>query len=590
MLGAHEIEVMGGSALEKHGFVLQICVSKGHAIELQCGALIPSRGPESKQTELHYKDRLFRIRDGKKNVVDDSSGRIHQLTGGLKIRIRVGQRSIEVWRGTTRSCKAVLKRKPGGSLWIQAEGIESLSIQGRIDRDWLTSLREDWLDARWRLYLRDWKAAEELPSWLLVQEDPARARHLDIPDRLTTEQKLAMAPLHRIWQARRWSALSRKLFYLDKKTLPPDTILYLQAIADHGLDRKAEASRGFEALLSKRPSFDQARIRLAAIYRRSHRSDRALALWAVAIEASPESSRPRAELARHYLLSGQRGRAKNVLADAVHAGIQSSLLRSMADTCVLMELGPTWKNRSEHRSSHFLVISDLSTAECRRATRILESAREDFLRRFPNLEVERKAPYVAYLFSNQKSFATYVSRIFSRPDIHTAGLYSSILDQLLAWKSPQKGELERTLRHEAIHQLMAGKLRTAPPWLQEGLALSYEQMDRSGREARPDKRQESLVSLLGSKLSDLPTLSTLFSLTDEAFLEEGPRNYAWSAIFVLFLHQERARSGTLNGIVAHHVRQVDPDKARAAMVDTLDLVELESRFKLFLEELLPRSK
>ena len=591
IMGTHEFLIRGGADLEKHGFWMQVCVFDGQAFELEFGALIATREADGKQTWLTYTDRLYRVHGGDRKLADESGGRVQQLASGLQVRIRIGQRHLEVWRGTKKTARILLERKPRGGLWIRADDIRSLEIRGKIDRHWLEARREDWLDARWRIHLRDWKAEKEVPGWLLEDDVPETRRRLELPDRLGEEQKAAFAPLLRVWQARRWSALSRKLFYIDEKRLPPDTLLYVQALADQGLDRRDVAIRGFRQLLDRRPGFDPARSRLAEIYRRAHQGDRALALWREAMESSPRSSRPHAELARLQLLMGRRDLARRTLAAAAEAGLRSPRLQALEDTCVLIETGPLWKSPSEHRSRHYRVRSDLGEASCRKAARILESAREDFLARFPKLVTERETPYEVCLFSSQKGFATYVSRIFSRPDIHTAGLFSPILGQLLVWKPLHDDELERTLRHEAVHQLMDGKLRTAPPWLHEGLALCYEQVDRSGPKAMPDPDRKRLLSLLAPGLEDLPTLSTLFSFTDEPFLDEAARNYAWSASFVLFLlHEERSRNGILDRILEQHVAQPDPDKARAKYADELDLVELESRFRTFLERLLHESR
>jgi len=581
MIGPHELRITGDAELEERGLGLRVCITATEpaagAYELQLGALIPSRAATGTKTGLRHADRLYWVQTDAKHKLDEAKGWQKAALGRMEARIRIGPRKVEVWRGSAPTCSAKMKSKPGGGFWIRARGLLSVAVSGRIDKNWLRGLREDWLDARRQLYLRMWKPENHVPAWLLRPDSEVAGRELLLPDRLDEAQARIYAPLYCVWQARRWSALSRKLFYLEDDALPADTRAWLQALADLGRERRKPAIAALEGLLDRRPEFLEARRQLADIHQRAHQPDRALALWSHAVATYPQIPRPRAELARLHLLAGDLSQARKALQDAHRAGLDSPRLRSIEETCTLIELGPSWKTRTEQRSTHYVVQSDLGERDCRRAIKVLESAREDFLRRFPRLEIQKTPPCRVYIFSSQRAFATYVARIFSRPEIHTAGIYSPILGQLLLWNTRDAGELERTLRHEAVHQLMDGRLRHAPPWLHEGLALVFEE------------KGARLFRGKGRKVEDLPPLSTLMAMSMGEFEEDARRNYAWSAAYARFLLDPK-ESALLDQIIGAYLKDPDPDRVAESLFDQLDFVEMEDRFSHFMQKRLPPPK
>jgi hypothetical protein len=102
-----------------------------------------------------------------------------------------------------------------------------------------------------------------------------------------------------------------------------------------------------------------------------------------------------------------------------------------------------------------------------------------------------------------------------------------------------------TFRHELIHRLMLQRLRTAPPWLHEGLAeyLSMLRVEKgiatlglvTARQRRLTTSRFDKAGLPGLLLPDeLPALSDLFGYSEEK-LESDEKYYiaAWAAVHYL---------------------------------------------------------
>jgi hypothetical protein len=243
------------------------------------------------------------------------------------------------------------------------------------------------------------------------------------------------------------------------------------------------------------------------------------------------------------LLSGRRDEATGVLRGAAQSGIRSSGLQSMERLLVRARRGPAWSHTYEYGSRHYVVRSDLSRELCLLAAQELDGAHRMFETRLGRIETPIGERLPVYLFSGQGTYLLYTRDLGGGLPVHTAGMYSPILGQLLIWNLPQREEMLRTVRHEGFHQFLDRRAGGAPIWLNEGMAeyLSHSRFER-GRWAHGARVEDHLAVLRRPAFQWTP-LEDLLRLEPETFYEEGERYYAESWHWVHFLENSGIQNG-----------------------------------------------
>jgi hypothetical protein len=122
--------------------------------------------------------------------------------------------------------------------------------------------------------------------------------------------------------------------------------------------------------------------------------------------------------------------------------------------------------------------------------------------------------------------------------MHTAGLYSPVLEQLLIWNLPDRADMLRTIRHEGFHQFLDRIVDDAPVWFDEGMAEYYEcaQRDAGGRLQGGQLRDEHLLVLRDTQVKLVP-LQKFVAIGDQQFYADPGPNYAQAWAFIHFLRQ-----------------------------------------------------
>jgi hypothetical protein len=301
------------------------------------------------------------------------------------------------------------------------------------------------------------------------------------------------------------------------------------------------------------------------------RHDLARADFATALELEPSASSLRAFVA----LALRAGDAAGATAATAAAHERGVVAKDVDDILRMVAFGPEWARRYSYASANYDVVSEIDQESSRRAAEVLEEARRFFAADLGKLDRQRPQRSTVYLFVGESGYQAYCKRIFGGTAPHTAGLYSPIVKQLLIWNLPDREEMWRTVRHEALHQYLDEVAGAVVLWLNEGLAENYELCESATRTAwrlgKAAMQRAHLGVLTAKGLTPLPAFLTM---SPAQFYSDPAHNYAQSwALVRLLLHGE-PRHRALFQRLCDGLRTEPATAVARAFVD-VDLAQLE---------------
>lgn len=237
-----------------------------------------------------------------------------------------------------------------------------------------------------------------------------------------------------------WSGVLDKLAELEGQEPGHLDAEVLRVEALLALERRAEATRAARTLLEAHP-------------------DEALA-YETAIPV--------------LLVAGRAQDGKDILDLAIGRGVDSDKLRELNRSLVKALKGPVFSRRFEHRSEHYLVVSDIDSKVCRQTAAILEQGYEVFSKELVAPPEVEEAPFAVFVFAGQDGYLDFANEVFGGRPRGSLGLFTPMLKQLLIWNAPTRETMDQTIRHEGFHQYLDRVLPNAPIWLNEGLAVYNE--------------------------------------------------------------------------------------------------------------------
>jgi hypothetical protein len=201
-----------------------------------------------------------------------------------------------------------------------------------------------------------------------------------------------------------------------------------------------------------------------------------------------------------------------------------------------------------------------------------------------------------FLFSGESGYLKYCNKIKSKPMIHTAGLYSPMLRQLLIWNLPDTEAMLRTVRHEGFHQYLDCLMDNPPIWFNEGLAEYYEIADYVYRGLRCRGGQVSTGHLLAlhpldqviglSRQLNITPLDRFLFITPEAFYKNPKVHYAQSWAFIHFLRHSTDQNKQLFWTLFDALQKNIPTRQALNQVfQGRDLGKLQEAFKTHIKDL-----
>lgn len=165
---------------------------------------------------------------------------------------------------------------------------------------------------------------------------------------------------------------------------------------------------------------------------------------------------------------------------------------------------PEWV---EGHSAHFHVVSSAKPKKVERVTQHLEEFRQLLAAIFPSLKLDPPMPARVMLFKDDKDFHPYTPLTPQGKSKKAAGFFQRGQERMYLAVNLGSREPRETAFHEYLHLVMELNFDHAPLWLNEGLALFYENAEIDGTKFKLGSPQVNYWRvLLENKLIPLDVL------------------------------------------------------------------------------------
>lgn len=463
------------------------------------------------------------------------------------LKVRVGRTSISAFCDGKQIMSA---RKSslhyGGVGFAGIDHFEEVIVEGQAQTSWMQGMIDAAVQKRWAEFDESYDVDDDLPDWLAMEPDEWWIRFPAgvYPGERREDQDRLLGFVLEVWNGSREvdrDALRQEL--RDAPNLTPAFRAYASSIL---LGPLGDLDRALEECVRARslaPDFLPAVRYYYLLLERVHGIAAAEESLEGRIDGHPEESWTYARLARLKLWRGDRAGARAVIEAALANSVYTTTLDEVNASLDKGRRGPTWPETHEHRTDHYLVVSDLDRATCIEAAESLESAAQQFATILgPPSRSDHHFP--VYLFSGEAGYRRYVRDVVLDDQIRSLGMYIPSLQQLLIWNAPDRDGMMRTIRHEGLHQYLDGIVEDPPIWLNEGLAEYWEAAEFTKLNTFPAHR-DNVNTLRGLFTHELRTpLADLLHLDGAEFHARPRIRYAESWLLVHFLrhstHENRA--------------------------------------------------
>jgi hypothetical protein len=534
--GPYSIEIKGGSYPGPSGDSIQIvvCACEDGAIAIIPGAAAENQG----MTQQWLPARMVALKNGEDKAVLDKKEQ-PPCRGGkpYAIKVRVGDSGVVA----TYNGQALLNGGRG-KVWGHAAfgggNPDEVILEGRAEGSWIQGLVDQAREKNRAEFERTFVLGSELPEWLVSgkpapKEQPATDAGPGWPDELGAGERQLAERLSAMLEKDDLVTGLRLLERMKPGELPVATKNLLLARFYEEADRLAEAEVVLDRLHAAAPAFWAGEVIRGRIFLRTGRGAQAADLFEKLVAAAPSDCTLAVEAAMASLMMGRTSKAKSIVDGAIARGLACSELEEANTLLVKAINGPAWPKRFEVQSQNFVVMSDIDKKTCEDASKLLEEsylAYSTWLERVPNSGTDR---FKVYLFSGEAGYQAWTKDVIGEVPVHTAGVYSPVLKNLMIWNLPSREEMLRTVRHEGFHQYLDRLVPDPPVWFNEGLAEYFEvaKLEGGGWKA-PEKHPYHAEFLANNSL--VPLSEFLFE-SPGVFYRKAESRYAQAWAFVTFL-------------------------------------------------------
>jgi hypothetical protein len=357
-------------------------------------------------------------------------------------------------------------------------GEVEIVVTGKAQGSWIQNVVDGEVQKRWSAFEASYKPTDDMPAWLrdkaLGSSGPAASSETAIPGAEGAKDKERAAAFIDLMQS---GKAKEALDFVGK--IPAGEIgeavrSWMTAFALNALGREREALAAYDQVCALDPKFLPAR-RMDVVLEQHLRGLRqAIQDGARVVADFPGESGPYLDLASLHLVAGHPEEAQAVVRGAIDAGVGAGALREAQQLVARALKGPLWTRSYEYKSEHYTVCSDIGQKVCFDAATLLEKFHTKFDLHLRHVQQKEKRIFRVFLFSGRAGYEAYTRDLTGREIKNTAGLYSSLVKQLLIWNLPDFEDTMRTVRHEGFHQYFDRLVADPPVWLNEGLAEYYE--------------------------------------------------------------------------------------------------------------------
>lgn len=305
------------------------------------------------------------------------------------------------------------------------------------------------------------------------------------------------------------------------------------------------------------------------------------------LEANPDDERCYAIAAQSRLGGSGPGSAEAVLRRGIEAGLYGPRMDVANAMRLKVGAGPTWRERFEYRSARFHVVSDIDKRTCVEAAEILETALGHYTATLAPIPRDGKGRSPVFVFSGHSGYLRYTRDTTLVESENTLGVYYPALEQLLIWNTPDREEMLATIRHEGFHQYLdrvAGD--EAPRWLQEGLAVYWEEADFTKTRSDQDVPPEQLLTELKfARPWFLPWQERIDPLRSLGGFDRRAYVQSWALIHFLMNDGSDTRN-RLRLLIAELGDGRPAIEAQEAAFGDLDAEDFQARFDAYVADLI----
>ena len=525
--------------------------------------------------------------DGKTSEILKQLGPPPVVAGApYKMSLKVTETSFSVGLNGKELGSAPKPRGLFGRVGFRARGWHQAELDGVVEPSWIQGQIDEIVQRDREKFLTTFDIQKHLPAWLL--EGPAAPPAVQLeasplgpftdawPVELSLAHKLRAVLVLTNLALERYDAALEGVTALAGDKAAPAVCAWLMARIQLERSALTEALRSVDETLAAAPTFRPAQLLRGRVLARQGRAQEAETVLLALAQAVPDDPLMVKSVAIELLLADRQDAAHRVLEEAARRGVRSPDVDALTKALVKVKRGPEWLRSFEHKTAHYQVVSDIDKATCMQAAQVLEESLAIYS---THLQALQKAParvFKVFLFSGQAGFQAYMeeAELFGAPGHdQVAGVYSPLLKQLLIWNLPSREDMLDTVRHEGFHQYLDQLLPDAPVWLNEGLAVYYENLSKSIGRVKHGNLHHDLLDLLRS--------GSLMPLAE--FLVEGPRTFyaggrqsyaqAWLLVHML-RHGTAAQRELFDALIARLATET-PRAAVEAVFPAASLPDLD---------------
>lgn len=396
-----------------------------------------------------------------------------------------------------------------GQVGLWPTAFAEVRIEGKASSAWLDGRCDQHQRAARTRFDATFDLRSIVPDWLLAAPvteaaaDAANGEPASYPCELGSEHADAVAECVRLLEEQQWDACLQRTASANAGTLPVPAVVWLRALAFAGKRDFGAATLCAGDVLRQAPDFVRARELLARLAWGAGDRRQALAQARQLVRDHPDYVDAVAALITFELCVGDRAAAFALQASARDRGLRSPELERIGGMLAKADRGPDWRRRFIYRSPHYEVASDIDHKTCIDVANTMEESLATVCTELGG-DLRRVGSGRVFVFAGESGYRAYLDDVSGTVPIHTAGLYSTALRQLLLWQTADRDRMLQTARHEGVHQYLDLVLPEPPRWFDEGLAQYYEMASaRGGRVGAASWRTASLRRLEGRALVPL---------------------------------------------------------------------------------------
>lgn len=451
------------------------------------------------------------------------------------LQLKVGGGNVELWLDK----KALLKTKRGdveGGQVAIAGRCGDIVIEGDMEPSWFQGCVDEFLAGKREDYADEYRAEQELPEWLFadfkVERVPARHEFI-ASEHHRSERGEEFFDLLEENENQKALDLIGKLGDAD---IAASDRTYLTALVQQRLGEAEAALPLATQALDAAPDLTWLRVLKAEVLSDLGRPAEGLPLLQQAHRDDPGNQKALQALFVALLRAGDVAGGEHLVREAK---CKYGLWEDAFDLDRMLSMrrrGPAWPRHFQQSSAHYDVHSDIDAKICAYACRVLEESYDNLTKQFAKVVEDKDAPrFQVFLFSGESGYQEYNDGILGHAVPHSAGLYSSVLKQLLIWNVPKREDMVKTIRHEGFHQFLDRVMQDPPVWFNEGMAEFWETAQKEGGRFTGGQMQPQHLATLQKDKQALLKLKDLVYGGRGDFYAHAQQRYAqgWSLVHFL---------------------------------------------------------